>query len=172
MVEVKQGGPETKWSQWAILGAVVLVLAVGGYFLVKGTAKAPSESEDETASLEGASVIGEEEHEHDHAFSWSFAPAGGNNITGAYTYAVTLTVDGESRQVGVFQGPCDVISKESEWSLAPNELTGVVCYFNDVGDEMGVFLENGAMVVKKTTITPGEEGAPAVRGAYETVFAI
>ncbi len=68
-------------------------------------------------------------------------------------------------EAGTFAGLCSVIEQpESE-----HELTGVLCWFAGAGDEVGVFEENGALVLKK-----GELGEPTAetegfRGNFTTI---
>ncbi len=167
-----QGGTTSKtdWKQWATLAVIIAIIAAGGYFLVNGTAKAPSETESDTVALESETAANA--NGPAPSFVWQFAPAGGNGTTGAPSTKVTLSVDGEAKDVGTFTGPCSVIGVTDAWTLQPNELTGVICSWDGNGDELGVFFDAGTYVLKKGVLTEGTDTAPSTRGGYETLYTL
>ncbi len=159
---------KTAWGQW--LGFIIVLAAlIGlGYYI---TQQAPSPA----ASIEVpvAENQGDASAEATHAFEWTFRIVGGNPKTGADLSEVSLTVDGVTKVVSTYPGHCSVLGGEgaSAWPLVEGELTAVVCSWAGAGDEVGVFLENGAYVVKHGAVTVTGEGA-AGRGSYETLFTI
>ncbi len=166
-VKMPEPKGEKKANKWLVPLIVVLVLGGIGYLLLNQSAKAPSASEE---ALEGENAA-EEQVGEKPSFLWEFAPAGGDGETGAPRTAVTLSVNGEARDIGTFDGSCLVINGSS-WELAPNELTGVICWFAGGGDEVGVFYENGQYVVKQGVLEEGAEGESGMRGNYETLFTL
>lgn len=164
--EKKEEGKKAAWKQWGVLAAIVAIIALGGYFLGNGTAKAPSEAEGDAAALGATEENAESER---YAFSWEFAPAGGDGTTGAPFTKVTLVAGGTAKELGTFTGSCSIIGVTDTWALQPNEVTGTLCSWDGDGVELGVFLENGAYVLKKGALTEGAEGEGSVRGDYEVL---
>lgn len=167
--EKKEEGKKTAWKQWGILALVVALIAIGGYMLGNGTAKAPSEAEEEDAA---AGALQEGVESERYAFSWEFAPAGGDGTTGAPFTKVALVTSGIAKELGTFTGSCSIVGVTDAWPLQTNQLTGTICSWDGEGVELGVFLENGAYVLKKGTLTEGAEGEGSVRGNYEVVEAL
>jgi hypothetical protein len=160
----KPDGKKKKTWLWVLIGLVIL----GGlWYALTGSpsgVKAPKEENVEDTSM-GTQVEGQP------SFLWEFSPVAGNNETGAPRTKVTLSVGGEVREIGTYDGSCLVINGSS-WTLAENELTGVICWFAGGGDEVGVFYENGAYVVKHGYLEEGVEGEAGMRGQYEELFSL
>lgn len=164
----------TQQSWWWVLGAVVVIGLIAVFINMKGTSPEPKDEGLLEAAAGTVSVK--------PSLEWEFAPAGGDPETGAYKTSVALFVDGERRELGVYTGSCSVLGgEESLRSLVEGEVTGVICWFAGGGDELGVFYENNAYVVKKGVIEEGplvrdpdaltaEE--PGLRGRFETLFTI
>lgn len=170
MPSSQNGGKKSSTWIYVLIGLVIL----GGlwYLLTQkpeGTALTGTESEEEQREDEentnGGSTL------RSPSFLWEFSPAGGDSATGASRTEVTLSVNGDARTVGTFDGSCLVINGSS-WQLAENELTGVICWFGGAGDEIGVFYENGTYVVKQGVLEEGIEGESGMRGGYETLFTL
>lgn len=102
-------------------------------------------------------------------FAWSFQNVGTEEDTGAPMTAVTLRADGAPYDVGTYQGDCFVI-EDSNWELEDNEVSGVICYFAGGGSEVGVFRENGALVVKTGQLDEGSAEIAGVRGNFTTLI--
>lgn len=163
----KTGGAGPKWSQW--VWVLIALLVIGGfvYFLGKQEAKAPEESMEEEV-MEG-------ETDRTHAgpsLMWEFNPAGGNQLSGAPDVQVMLVVDGETHDLGTYPGSCMIVDGSGAWLLQEGEVTGVICWWNKKGTELGVFYQNGRYVVKKGAIEEGSGTVPSMRGNYEEMFTI
>lgn len=102
-------------------------------------------------------------------FTWSFQNVGTEEDTGAPMTAVTLRADGAPYSVGTYQGDCSVIEGTS-WELQDNELSGVICWFAGGGTEIGVFREDGELVVKKGELDEGSAETPGVRGNFQALI--
>lgn len=160
-------GRKSAAGQWAGTIIVVLLIVGVGYFLVHDKAEAPT-PEEESATEQNASAV-----QAEHAFEFSFRIVGGNRQTGADKSEVTLTHEGLVKVVGTYEGHCAVIGgANSPWPLAANEVTGTICSWAHAGDEVGIFFENGAYVVKHGTFKEGTADEPGTRGGYETLFTI
>lgn len=161
-------GKKTAWAQWAWALVAVAVVGVGVYFLTAGDQK-----QDVTGGQMGTSTIALADNQvAQHHYEWTFAPAGGNSMNGAYMNTVTLTVDGQAHDVGTYEGNCTVLGANASWALMTNELTGVICYFAGAGDEVGVFAEGAGYVVKHGTLNEGSAEIPGTRGSYTTLFSL
>lgn len=156
-----------KKAWWWVLGVIIVVGVVVAGFQVGGNFGKPSVD----VGLEGAAVMSQQEAEVTHSYSWEFAIVGGNAATGADQTQVTLTHDGEARDLGVYDGQCAIID-DTRWTLMPGEITGVACTWAGKGQELGVFLENGSYVVKQAALPEGTTENPAPRGTFVTLFAL
>lgn len=94
--------------------------------------------------------------------SWSYQ--GAKEVGGVPQTAVTLAVKGHSYGIGTYDGSCSPIS-----SLLPGEISGTLCYFAGGGTELGIFSENGKVVLKKGTSDEGTEESGPFRGNFQTV---
>lgn len=77
--------------------------------------------------------------------------------------SVNVKTNSQTYLIGNFSGTCFEIAG-SGWSLVEGEKSGVICWWAGGGTEIGVFEENGKMVVKAGDI---EEGSAEVPGARE-----
>lgn len=160
---------KTAWAQWAWV-LVAIVIIGGGLYLLSHGKHNESVTGDQmgtsTVAIEGATPA-------THHYEWSFRITGGDAKTGADLSEVTLTTDGQTHVVGTYEGHCSVIGDAaSSWPLATNELTGVICYWAGAGDEVGVFMENGAYSVQHGTVAEGSAEVGGSRGPYTTLFAL
>lgn len=165
-------GKKSAAAQWVWAIIVVLVLLGAGYYLVHNKAQEPAASAtgEEVATTTGDMAT---TPAATHSYEWAFQIVGGDAQTGADKSQVTLTYDGTSKDAGTYEGHCSVIGADgSAWPLMPNELTGVICWWAGAGDEVGVFLENGARVVKHGTLDEGSAEVPGTRGGYTTLFTL
>lgn len=162
---MNKGPKDKKNRSWMWVVLALIVLGALGYLLTNQKANAPLQEENEERE---ESVI---ETGDRPSFLWEFFPAGEDAQTGASRTQVSLSVNGEARDVGTFDGSCLVLNG-SAWELAENELTGVICWFAGGGDEVGVFYENGEYVVKQGVLEEGMEGEQGLRGNYEVLFTL
>ena len=72
---------------------------------------------------------------------------------------VTLQIADATLPVGNYPGNCQLIDTKTT-PLLTNELSGVICRSGDTGTEVGIFTQNGELILKQGTIA----GATA-RGA-------
>lgn len=97
--------------------------------------------------------------------SWELAPTGS---AGQVKTTVTLvTATGSRKEVGVFDGTCIEIGTNN---LLQDEVSGVLCWEGDAGNELGVFAEGDGFVVKRVVVTSPAGGA--YEGSYETLFSL
>ncbi len=96
--------------------------------------------------------------------AWSYkAGKAGNGMILPQT-AVTLTVKGRSYGVGSYDGTCSPVA-----TLVPGELSGIQCYYAGGGTELGVFSDNGKVVLKKGDIDEGSDETAPFRGNFQTI---
>lgn len=98
-------------------------------------------------------------------FKWGFVDLGVNEEIHAPQTAVILTVAGVDVQLGTFTGNCFAI-EGSSWELLPGELSGAICYWAGGGTEIGVFRENGQLVLKKGYVEEGGAEGGGGRGGF------
>jgi hypothetical protein len=70
--------------------------------------------------------------------------------------------------VGTFDGLCSVIEKPE----SKNELSAVLCWFAGAGDEIGVFEENGTLVLKRGEIGEPTSESDGFRGNFTVIAPI
>jgi len=128
----------------AIVG--IIIVAGGAYFLFVQQAQAPQMAQ---------------------TYDWEFKDLG-EDSTGMPTTEVTLTSNGTIYRLGTYSGSCAVI-EGSSWSLQTGEKSGVICWWAGGGEELGVFEENGALVVKKGQLDEGNAETPGFRGNFQTL---
>lgn len=98
-------------------------------------------------------------------FSWAFADKGTDTKTGAPQTEVTLAMNGKSFPLGTYQGSCAEINGSS-WKPVAGESAGVICWFAGGGIELGVFEDNGKLVVKKGMLDEGDAETAGTRGNF------
>lgn len=131
------------------LGIIIIIVSAGGY--VYYTSSLPEEK---------ASTVTIEE------LSWELTEIGENPKTLAPETRVTLKTATQSYDLGVYSGSCSEIA-DSSWELVPGELIGVICWWAGAGDEIGVFEENGMLVVKVGMLDEGSAETPGFRGNFQ-----
>lgn len=157
-----------KQSWWWALGAVALFALALFVINLRNTSPEPGSETPPQA------VVEEEEEAagtvRGPSFRWAFAPAG-ENEAGVPLTRVTLSINGEERDLGTHQGSCSVVN-DSMWTLADGELTGVICWFAGGGTEIGVFYDAGVYSVREGIVEEGTAELPGFRGNYETLFTL
>jgi hypothetical protein len=123
--------------------AILVVLAGAGLFWVEmqHTATAPTATD----------------------MHWQFTDRGTDN--GLPHTAVVLAIKDKTYDLGIHIGSCTVIDGTT-WQLQPGELSGAICYFAGGGDELGVFKEGAAYVIKSGPVDEGSAETPGTRGPY------
>jgi len=147
-----------------VVGSVVVVLLVGGVWYWYTATNANT---GDTAIPESADSAVEAR--------WVLENAGENEELFAPQTAVSLEVssDGSVKKyaIGEYIGSCSEIG-DSNWTLLENELTGVICWWAGGGNEIGIFKENGELVVKEGELDEGNAEIEGFRGNFKTLFAI
>ena len=109
-------------------------------------------------------------------FSWSLKDEGIDATTTAQRTSVALVADGISYDAGTYNGSCQTITANGGvdgTGLTTGEITGIQCWFAGGGDEIGVFNENGALVLKHGELgEPQGDGTGAFRGNFTTLLTI
>ena len=96
-------------------------------------------------------------------FSWKFTEVESKNEIDPPQTTVGLKYN------GTYEGGCFEIDGE-RWKLLFEEKYGAICYFAGGGTEIGVFEEEGNLVVKKGVLDEGDAETPGVRGNFELLF--
>lgn len=153
-----------------IVVAVIALIGVAaglGYLLMKNSTPVPVA---ETATTTDMNVSEQPAVTTPvRTYAWAFTPAGTGSASEDRT-KVTLTTGGKTYDAGTYSGSCVVIA-DAELKDA-NELTGVLCYFAGAGDEVGVFEENGKIVIRAGEVMePTGEGGP-FRGNFKTLVEV
>lgn len=102
--------------------------------------------------------------------TWTFTAVAtaGDPMSGPKT-VVTLTAEnGGKKYEAVHAGNCSVI-ETSAWRLLANEKTGVICWEPGGGTEIGIFEENGKLVVKTGSIEESTDETDGFRGNFKVV---
>jgi len=98
-------------------------------------------------------------------FEWSFIDRGVSQELSAPQTAVALRVAGVEVQLGTYTGTCFDI-KGSSWEFVRNEIAGAICWWAGGGVELGVFEEDGKLVLKKGEIEEGTAEGGGFRGHF------
>lgn len=164
---------------WILFGTVVLLGAVGAWFFFvrpdvlplmpaaqctkeakicpDGTSVARSGPKCEFASCPAP------------VYNWILSDTSLKSQNGAPLINVSLSLGGKEHRIGTFEGSCGEIGDEY-WPLFEGEQAGAACWFGRSGVELGVFEEQGRLVLKKAPLTEGSTDAEIVRGTFETIL--
>jgi len=156
------------------LGVLLVILAIAAIWLAYG----PSRKAATSPAAEEPQPAAEMKKDR---FEWELAWRGQKSDERAPTTHVTLidTDNGRQYELGDYSGSCSTL-EGSPWPLLLHEQTGIVCIWQaGSGAEVGVFDEDGELVVKAGTIQTNvgvtEEGAgprEEFRGNFKAVQAI
>lgn len=106
------------------------------------------------------------------SISWQFIDSGYDEARYADRTAVTLTVDGTVYDVGTYDGSCWILG-EGTAPLLAGQVAGVQCWFAGAGDEVGLFEDDGELVVRHGELQePQGDGTPDFRGNFRDLFHI
>lgn len=100
---------------------------------------------------------------------WILEDAGVSESDGSPKTIVRLNTNGNSYDLGTYQGTCSEI-KDSAWELLPNEQSGVICWFAEGGTEIAVFSEQNNLIVKRGELEESGEGSEGLRGNFKELF--
>lgn len=100
------------------------------------------------------------------SYTWTFTDNGYNEQTYANSTTVSLTVNGTPYDVGTYNGSCAELDAAA---LDANQTTGVLCWWAGAGDEIGIFAENGRLVVKHGDHEEPTAETPGFRGNFKTI---
>lgn len=101
-------------------------------------------------------------------YNWIVSDVGNKNRSGAPLINVSLSLNGKEYSIGAYEGSCAEIGVP-EWPLLDGEKAGLACWFESAGTEIGVFEEQGRLVLKKAPLSVGVDGSSITRGTFEMV---
>lgn len=144
-----------------------------------------------TAKLGGVSKVGDPYETEADTVVESVVEAGGTtstkigiawkfdvlaeDATGMPRTRVTLLVSGEPYEIGTYNGTCSEVGATGGIDgkgLIEGEVAAAQCYFAGGGEEIGVFEENGKIVVKEGVIDEGSAETAGVRGGFKLKLSI
>ncbi|MEK7098734.1 MAG: hypothetical protein AAB908_02420 [Patescibacteria group bacterium] len=103
------------------------------------------------------------------SYSWNFEELGEDS--GVPRTEVALKVGPDYHTIGTYTGTCFDM-KGSSWKMDANEIAGAVCWWAGGGQEIGVYNENGRIVVKVGDLDEGTAETGGFRGNFKTVLEI
>lgn len=109
-----------------------------------------------------------------HTVAWRIEPLE-NDISGAPHRDVIAVVDGKEYDSGSQLGTCSEIGMQGGVDgkgLLEGELAGVQCWWAGGGSEIGVFQENGTILIKVGGLDEGNAETPGFRGDFKTIFTL
>ena len=101
-------------------------------------------------------------------YNWIVSDSGSRSHSGAPLINVSLSLNGKEYSIGTYEGACAEIGVP-EWPLLGGEKAGIACWFENAGTEIGVFEEQGRLVLKKAPLAVGADGSSITRGAFEMI---
>ena len=104
-------------------------------------------------------------------FNWEMTDAGTDQASGTPRTKVAVKYGDKVRTVGTYDGSCAEIGSSS-WTLLDGEKTGVICWWAGGGKELGIFEENGKLVLKAGDLDEGSDEVAGFRGNFVKVFEI
>ncbi|MES2134906.1 MAG: hypothetical protein V4449_01530 [Patescibacteria group bacterium] len=159
---------------WAGIGVLVIALVAGAFlFYPKETTPQTTLCTMEAKICPDGSAVGRTGPQCEFtacptpALVWSFKDKGEDTVTGVPHTEVTLTMNNTKYEAGTYEGNCSEIVGSS-WQLMAGEQSGVICWWAGGGTELGVFEENGQLVIKKGLLDEGGAETPGLRGNFET----
>lgn len=84
---------------------------------------------------------------------------------------VSVNIRGTNYDVGSHVGSCNRI-KDTSWPLLESEIDGAICWFAGSGVEIGIFKEDGKLMIKKGDISEATAEDEGVRGNFELLFGL
>ncbi len=164
--------------QWVFFGVVICVGVIGAWFFFAriSTTVVPhvSACTEETKICPDGGTVGRVGPACEFTpcevsvYNWIVSDSGSKNRAGAPLTNVSLSLNGKESSVGAYEGSCAEIGVP-EWPLLEGEKAGLACWFETAGTEIGVFEEQGHLVLKKAPLSVGVDGASIARGAFEVM---
>jgi hypothetical protein len=102
-------------------------------------------------------------------YSWQFKEGPYNEAKHTPTVSVVLTLDDKTYEVGTYEGDCFEIGS-SAYPLRYDERIAVRCMSGDHGDEIGVLLDQGKLMVERAHLGKSYGVAPDFRGDFVPLF--
>ncbi len=147
----------------ALIAFLALVVIGGAVFLLtREQAKVPVAAPEEQPVVAPASAP----EAADQGVGWTFVPAGEDAATGGPLTKVTIRYADREREVGTYLGTCSMVRED----FLPGERSAVLCWYAGGGTELGVFEEDGGMVVKAGVVDEGTPEEGGFRGDFRTLF--
>lgn len=159
---------------WIIVIIVIIIVLAGLAFAASRTEAPTTGAIPSAASSSGApapavtSSLSTPPAATGRELSWSFAAQPEDAATGMPRTRVTLARGAASYDLGTHDGTCFVV-EDSAWTLQAGEVSGAICWFAGGGIELGVFEENGKLVVKKGDVDEGSAEGGGFRGNFAAV---
>ncbi|MES2134859.1 MAG: hypothetical protein V4449_01280 [Patescibacteria group bacterium] len=101
-------------------------------------------------------------------YNWIVSDTETKSRSGAPLINVALSLNGKEYQAGTYEGACAEIG-DAEWPLLIGEEAGAACWFGATGIELGVFEEQGRLVLKRAVLKEGTN-SEIVRDNFETLM--
>jgi len=137
---------------------LVLLLIAGAYY---GVTVKNNESKPANTTL---GVMNENIQTLDTDFEWGSTVVLEDDF-GVPTSEITLSVNGQARVIATTTGSCGT----SNLPLLENQMNSYLCWWAGGGDEFGVFVENGNIVVKQGIVEEGSEEYEGFRGNFKVL---
>lgn len=102
------------------------------------------------------------------AITWSFETKEAEGMNPPQT-KVTVTVDGKDYDTGTHDGTCASVQPTE---LEAGELSGILCWWAGGGTEMGIFKEEGKMVLKKRNVDEGTAEEVGIKTNFELLLTL
>ncbi len=102
-------------------------------------------------------------------YNWIVTDTGLKSKSGAPLINVSLSLNGKEYRVGTYEGACGEIG-DANWPLFEGEQAGAACWFARDGIELGIFEQEGRLVLKKSPLTEGATDSEIIRGTFETIL--
>lgn len=164
--------------QWAFFGVVVCIGILGAWFFFVRTPTTvvphTTACTEEAKICPDGSTVSRSGPQCEFApcgvpvYNWIVSDSGSKNSSGAPLMNVALSLNRKEYSIGAYAGVCAEIGVP-EWPLLEGEKAGMACWFENAGIEIGVFEEQGRLVLKKAPLTVGTDGASITRGAFEMI---
>ncbi|MFA5876760.1 MAG: hypothetical protein WC880_00140 [Candidatus Paceibacterota bacterium] len=162
--------------QWAFFGVIICVGVISAWFFFARipTTVVPHTSvcTEEAKICPDGSTVGRMGPACEFAqcetpvYNWIVSDSGSKNSSGAPLMNVAVSLNRKEYFVGAYAGACAEIGVP-EWPLFEGEKAGIACWFETTGTEIGVFDEQGRLVLKKALLSVGADGSSITRGAFE-----
>lgn len=158
---------------------VVLILALGAWSLWKdkaSTEKVVGCTKEAKVCPDG-SVVGRQGASCEFAAcpevssAWTFKEVAQEEGGQGPRTEISVNIGGKEYNLGSHVGSCKQI-KDTSWPLLQDEKDGAICWWAGAGVEIGIFEENGKLLVKKGFLEEGDAENDGTRGNFELLFGL